>query len=649
MLEISKINATISSIIEQLLKNGRVNEDFISKYYSSFAQPSLQIGVVGKMKTGKSALVNALIFKGDILPSSSKPMTVTLTKITYGDEDSSSVEFISADDLAEIRNVANYDGNDDSKIPLRDNATEILEKLPDDYQNYLGKVIENIPNTDLESYVAADGKYSGLVKSVSMQINKPELRGITIIDTPGFNDPVSSRGETTKKFLSDCHVILFVHNEDGYDEVDGELLTSQIEYAGVSKIVEVFNRMDFWDELHSSSEWADKIADFLEDRDNYLTKEKNPQSYSLIKNSDAVAVSAYMALCGLIPKENRTDFDKRMIAEFEERFPELTDDDSATLEDALYKLSQIEQISLILNKISLDGGKYLVEKPAKFLLGKISAIIELIESDIDVVQTNLALLEQSRESALSDLKGILDFLKTVKNEIDTNSLEVRLLKNISSARSKIQETRKSESSDQFKKENFREPGVFDDILDTISKANVAAYNTFLSRYQGILRAYSEELAGSINSTCKAYIREIIHSLVNPKISEKLIEAFEKRANNKIEGLLEEITIFVKSYSIKKLPNGNTEQWSLLMSDFLSHYDDASIDELLRPYKDFAHHVDENKYILDSLVKMEEELRNELRKTPAELKISVDKEKEHLENLKEELRWTKQQILKIQEL
>ena len=265
MLDISKINNKISAIINQLLQSGRVDDEFIKSFYASYNQPTLQIGVVGKMKVGKSALINSVIFGNDVLPSSSEPVTVSLTKIFYGDKNTSTVEFLSQEDFNSLKVLANYSGDDPDQLLQKESAEEILANLPSNFQNTLGKVITNVPNDELSKYVAADGEYCGLVKSVLMEINNDNLKGITIIDTPGFNDPVVTRGETTKEFLTDCHVVLFVHNSDGYDETDAALLNNQIEYAGVSKLVDVFNKMDTRKSL-SLDGWKRQLEYFLEDR-----------------------------------------------------------------------------------------------------------------------------------------------------------------------------------------------------------------------------------------------------------------------------------------------------------------------------------------------------------------------------------------------
>lgn len=641
MLDIAHINNSISAIIDALLQKGRIDEEFKRVFYSSFEQPTLQIGVVGKMKTGKSALVNSIIFGDDVLPSSPEPLTVTLTKITYGDKNISSVEFLSQHDFDSINESANYSGNDSNLLLQKEAAEEILANLPTNYREFLGKILKGVPNDDIQKYVAANGEYSGLVKSVIMEINNENLKGITIIDTPGFNDPVITRGETTTKFLRDCHVVLFVHNSDGYDEVDGGLLNTQIEYAGISKLVDVFNKMDTRKTL-SLGDWKHQLDSFLEDREEYVSKEKHPVVYSLIKDSDAVAVSAFMALCGLRPKETRSDFVKTQIAKIEERYPELTEDERISLEEALVKYSNIGNIISILNKIAVNSKQYLIDKPLNTLIGKLKAIIEQIQSDIDVAESDLKLLNQDRNLALSDLDGLNDFMKSVIESISIAPLEIRLLEKIGDAKSRIFKEREEEQK-SISKQKYPEPK----FLDTgVTKVNIGAYNTFLSRFQSFLRSEIGLLSGpcGLESVANEYIRNIILSLVNPKISESRRDNFEIKAKNKVKSKIQEVNVVIPAYSITSLPTGDAEQWSLLYTDFGKHYDDKTIDStLLLPYKDVCHDIGNPTFFGNMLVQMHEEMVREQSQSPSEIKNMINTVVENIARLQEELQWAKNQL------
>lgn len=55
----------------------------------------LKIGIIGKVKAGKSSLLNAMIFNGeDILPKAATPMTAALTILGYGEEFKFTIESI---------------------------------------------------------------------------------------------------------------------------------------------------------------------------------------------------------------------------------------------------------------------------------------------------------------------------------------------------------------------------------------------------------------------------------------------------------------------------------------------------------------------------------------------------------------------------
>ncbi|GAA7412967.1 hypothetical protein ID0983_10510 [Helicobacter pylori] len=47
-------------------------------------------------------------------------------------------------------------------------------------------------------------------KAVQISLNNPNLKDLEVIDTPGVNDPISSREERTKALLKDCHVVFII-------------------------------------------------------------------------------------------------------------------------------------------------------------------------------------------------------------------------------------------------------------------------------------------------------------------------------------------------------------------------------------------------------------------------------------------------------
>ncbi len=65
----------------------------------------LKVGIIGRVKAGKSSLLNALIFEGkDVLPKAATPMTASLTVLKYAKNLGAKAGFYSQKDISELKN-----------------------------------------------------------------------------------------------------------------------------------------------------------------------------------------------------------------------------------------------------------------------------------------------------------------------------------------------------------------------------------------------------------------------------------------------------------------------------------------------------------------------------------------------------------------
>lgn len=168
----------------------------------------LTIGVIGQMKAGKSTFLNAFLFGEEILPSATTPMTAALSVITYGEEKSIEVEFYTANEWQEMKLNANRDLESvsgdkilESKIKAAKELVEKAGRIGGNIDSLLGTTKKDALDNLIE-YVGADGKYVALTKSVTIYYPEEWLKGVRVVDTPGFNDPVVSREERTQEFLN---------------------------------------------------------------------------------------------------------------------------------------------------------------------------------------------------------------------------------------------------------------------------------------------------------------------------------------------------------------------------------------------------------------------------------------------------------------
>jgi len=237
---------------------GRDNFDKLShiqKIFQADAQAKieqnrlLRIGIVGQIKRGKSSLLNALLFDGqEILPKGATPMTAALTKLHYAKEPYAKLEFFTKQDWANIEQKAliAQENEDSGELSEEEVAClEIYTKAQDlNILSQLGKsqLLSGVSKVEdlldkLKEYVGADGKYTPIVKSLDLGVNIDSIKNIEIIDTPGTNDPVVSRGRVTQDFMGQCDVIFFLSMSSQFlDQTDMQLLAQNIPNKGVENI-----------------------------------------------------------------------------------------------------------------------------------------------------------------------------------------------------------------------------------------------------------------------------------------------------------------------------------------------------------------------------------------------------------------------------
>ncbi|MCD8081581.1 MAG: dynamin family protein [Bacteroides sp.] len=197
MIELNEIKKSVAAILDTYRKTGRFTEKFSAEFEKLFNLESLQIGIIGKMKAGKSTLVNALVFGENVLPTGNKPVTVTLTEIGYGKEDLVEVELLTEADIAGLREEAR--GGEEMKAKAATDILSQIDRIEGGYQQYVqtegGKI--RIRLEELNDYVADGGKLSGLARTVRIVMNNPNLRGSpssilrgsTIRSAPGAKPP----------------------------------------------------------------------------------------------------------------------------------------------------------------------------------------------------------------------------------------------------------------------------------------------------------------------------------------------------------------------------------------------------------------------------------------------------------------------------
>lgn len=262
----------------------------------------LNLAVVGRVKAGKSTFLNTIVFDGrHILPEAFTPKTATLTKIEYAENNSLEIEYYNPEEWKEIEHQAVQSEGSDAARAAKE-LTENVRASGVNVSAILGKgsEIEQFASEDelmgrLNRYVGENGEITPLVKCVTLKINKPELKGISIVDTPGLNDPVVSRTQKTRDFLGLCDVVFFLSPASQFlDKNDVDLLRAQLPQKGVARLVLICSRFDdalvdaIYD-VDSLEEAIDEVKNALNDQAKSIF-DKQASEYSKMGNSTIAAL-----------------------------------------------------------------------------------------------------------------------------------------------------------------------------------------------------------------------------------------------------------------------------------------------------------------------------------------------------------------------
>ena len=269
--------------VEKAKEFGWIDENRCKEILGKIANDVLTIGVIGQMKCGKSTFLNSFVFEDDILPSATTPMTAALSVITYGEKKRIVAEFYNEDEWAEMKAQASRDlsevaGNTllESKIKAAKELVAKSSALGSNLSEYLKKGKQEDSFENLIEYVGADGKFVSITKSVSIYYPKEYLKGVEIVDTPGFNDPIVSREERTN-----------------------DIIFKNVRQCGVGKVLIGINKYDIpYEKGETEKEIQDYVREELEKacracNDNLLVE--------VLENVTPIPISASMALLSEIP------------------------------------------------------------------------------------------------------------------------------------------------------------------------------------------------------------------------------------------------------------------------------------------------------------------------------------------------------------
>ena len=418
--ELQERKKLLVSIAKKATEYGWITLERQQEIIDKLENDKLTIGVIGQMKCGKSTFLNSFVFEDNVLPAATTPMTAALSVITYGEEKKIVAEFYTTDEWEEqklqaSRSLDEVQGNtlEESKVKAAKELVEKSSKLGSSLTSLLGKTQEDHFDNLIE-YVGADGKYISITKSVTIYYPKKYLKGVEIVDTPGFNDPIVSREERTKAFLKKADVVLMMlYAGRPFDATDRDILFQNVRQCGIGKVIIGINKYDI---PYENEETEEEIKNYVKDEIRKACRACDDDTLvEILKQAEPIPLSAEMALLSELPMAKITSNDvfqfawKRACNIFEIS-NQLQMREKSHLNDLTSAVKQL---------VETEKGKILFAKP-------MNAILAAGNSKKDEI-----------EKALRECDSLITNLSTPDDELDEkeeklNKAERRLNKKIDS-------------------------------------------------------------------------------------------------------------------------------------------------------------------------------------------------------------------------
>ena len=375
-MELKKFNDKISNIISLYLKINEVADEIddniikenIKKSLENLREDNFNMVVVGEFSRGKSTFINALLGTR-VLPSSTKPTTTIINKISYGDSEKYTIYF--RDDR-------------EPEIISKEKFKDIVARVEPDFddENDIREYNENL-------------KFLGEIAYANINYNSEICHeGIDIVDTPGTNDLDQAREEITFKFIpkSDVAILLLSANQI-LSESEVAFLNERILSNDIKKIFFVIN---FKDRLYSKEDEKkvinyakEHLEGIVENPRIYMVSAKGALNYKRKANGEVFK--------GKVPET----LEETGFVEFEKDITEYLVNEKGL--DKLKKyISRGIRLSNELEKNSIDTRISIIGVDTKVIENKINEFMPIIQRTknestliINKLKTSLIKLEEN--------------------------------------------------------------------------------------------------------------------------------------------------------------------------------------------------------------------------------------------------------------
>ena len=186
--------------------------DALREAKSNLYEGRFVVAICGEMNSGKSTLLNALLFEDEVLPSHVTTMTAKIALMEGDTTERIEATLYTPDEFQRVKDACSSNSQANELVTARETArykglkesdllTEPAHVLSEDGLHRL---------VQFAAVCSEGGIYSVYVKSVRLWADRPWLHQVTVADTPGTDDPNPERDKITREWIQQADAVVYV-------------------------------------------------------------------------------------------------------------------------------------------------------------------------------------------------------------------------------------------------------------------------------------------------------------------------------------------------------------------------------------------------------------------------------------------------------
>ena len=187
--------------------------DALCEAKSNLYEGRFVVAICGEINSGKSTLLNALLFEDEVLPSHVTTMTAKIALMEGDTTERIEATLYTPDEFQRVKEACSSNPQAYNELVTARETARYKGLKESDLLTEPERVLSEDGLHGLVQFAAVcseGGTYSVYVKSVRLWADRPWLHQVTVADTPGTDDPNPERDKITREWIQQADAVVYV-------------------------------------------------------------------------------------------------------------------------------------------------------------------------------------------------------------------------------------------------------------------------------------------------------------------------------------------------------------------------------------------------------------------------------------------------------